>query len=102
MTESRLGAAVIGCGGIGEAHARALSLMPEVRIVAACDAAAADHSGARRGQTRARPETDGIEPDRGGRDDRGGRTRSEEADDIVLRVLPPGVQTGQRDRKSVV
>ena len=41
MTESRLGAAVIGCGGIGEAHARALSLMPEVRIVAACDVDAA-------------------------------------------------------------
>ena len=37
MTAERLGAGIIGCGGIGNAHTWALSVMPEVRLVAVCD-----------------------------------------------------------------
>jgi predicted dehydrogenase len=37
MADRRIRAAVIGCGGISNAHTKAISLMPEVRLVAVCD-----------------------------------------------------------------
>lgn len=37
MVIRRLGAGVIGCGGISNAHTWALAMMPEVRLVGVCD-----------------------------------------------------------------
>lgn len=37
MSDSRLGVAVVGCGGISHCHTYALTQVPEVRLVATID-----------------------------------------------------------------